>query len=303
MSRKDRLAKLYASQADVFADIANLALFDGDTGIDAENSTELDTAVKGKRRDILKKCVLKNGETVMIGIENQSYVDPVMPIRILCYDADIYEMQVKKKQKENDKSELKRGEFLSGIKYTDRFIAVYSIVFNLSTEKWHGPKNIAELVNPVRQQAGYPIIVLDPSELSEEKIRKCRSEAGKLLMVLKYSQDKEKMLECLKRKEYEEVEEQTARMIQVFTGLKMRLRVKEGKVNMCKGLQEHSRDCRKEGEKIGIEKGIEKGMKKANLMNAEKMLESGLTEELILKCCQISKAELKKLKLKMNCTA
>ncbi len=46
------------------------------------------------------------------------------------------------------------------------------------------------------------------------------------------------MIECLKRKEYEAVGEETARMIEAFIGMKIKLTVKEGKVDMCRAMEE-----------------------------------------------------------------
>lgn len=295
MSRKDVLSKNYIGQKEVFADLVNLALFCGKEVVKAEKVIELDSSIKMKRRDLLRRCILQKRKELIVGIENQSVVDPSMPIRVLCYDAEIYERQIEEKRKENKGKGLKGGEYLSGIRFTDRLDPVITIVLNLSEERWCGPRDVKEMLHSKEIVNGYEIRVIEPRELTEEKLKRCKSEVWKFLQVLKYYQEEEKMIECLKRKEYEEVGEETAKMIEEFVGIKTNHIVKEGKVNMCRVMESYTKKCRLEGKKEGERMGVEKGKKEEKLHTAKRMLETGLTEEVILKCCLITKKELKVL--------
>ncbi len=57
------------------------------------------------------------------------------------------------------------------------------------------------------------------------------------------------------------------------------------------------------GLEIGLEKGEKRGHKKEKLNTAKRMIEFKIADELILKCCQINKKELNKLKIQMGLLA
>ncbi len=186
MKKKDVLSKTYIGQKEVYADIVNLALFEGREIIKPEKIHELDPNIQLKRRDLLRRCILPEEEEILVGIENQSYVDPSMPIRILCYDAEMYERQLKEKRKENRGKRLKEGEYLSGLRFTDRIEPVVTIVLNLSAERWKGARDIKEMMNQEGIGNGYEMRLIEPSEIEEEKMKRCKSEVWKVLQVLKY---------------------------------------------------------------------------------------------------------------------
>ncbi len=108
------------------------------------------------------------------------------------------------------------------------------------------------------------------------------------------------MIECLKRKEYEEVGEETVKMIEVLTGMKTKLKVKEGKVNMCRAMEELRREWKQEGEMIGLEIGLQKGEKKgkqeAEIRVAKEMIKDGFSDTMISKYVDLSLAMIKKIR-------
>ena len=102
MAQKDIAEKTLEAYNDVFADIVNGLLFNGEQVIkedELEAESELSVyKVDGKlheqERDVAKYW--KNGEIriAFYGLENQTAVDPDMPLRVLSYDGAAYRSQL-----------------------------------------------------------------------------------------------------------------------------------------------------------------------------------------------------------------
>ena len=115
MRQADALTKEYLSNNEIFADVFNYLIYDGQQRILPENLIERDTSEitlpLGKRgelatiqkfRDILKCCIAKeykNTLYVLFGVENQSHIHYAMPVRNMLYDAINYSAQVNEKTK------------------------------------------------------------------------------------------------------------------------------------------------------------------------------------------------------------
>ena len=116
MRQADALTKEYLSNNEIFADVFNYLIYDGQQRILPDNLIERDTSEitlpLGKRgelatiqkfRDILKGCVTKeykNTLYVLFGIENQSHIHYAMPVRNMLYDAINYSAQINEKTKQ-----------------------------------------------------------------------------------------------------------------------------------------------------------------------------------------------------------
>lgn len=123
MRQADALTKEYLSNNEIFADVFNYLIYDGQQRILPDNLIERDTSEitlpLGKRgelatiqkfRDILKGCVTKeykNTLYVLFGIENQSHIHYAMPVRNMLYDAINYSAQINEKQSNIEKYESK----------------------------------------------------------------------------------------------------------------------------------------------------------------------------------------------------
>ena len=103
MAEKDLSGKYLEEYPDVFADIFNVLLFEGEcictddllggpteSIYKAENGLD----VNEQRRDISKYLIRDNKIAASLGIENQSYHDSNMPIRIIGYDYSSYRSQI-----------------------------------------------------------------------------------------------------------------------------------------------------------------------------------------------------------------
>lgn len=132
MAVKDITEKNFEDFEDVFADIVNVLLFKGKR-LMKENELEsaatksmlkIDGKIHEQERDVSK--FWKNGEVriSILGFENQTAPDSLMPLRIMGYDGASYKKQV------NDKKFKKR-------------YPVTTLVLYFGTEtKWTAPKNL-----------------------------------------------------------------------------------------------------------------------------------------------------------------
>ena len=101
VAEKDIVEKTLEGYNDVFADIANVLLFDGKRLVspdDLEDRTpnsayKADGKLHGQERDVAKAW--KNGtiRLACIGVENQTKIDALMPLRIIGYDGAEYRSQ------------------------------------------------------------------------------------------------------------------------------------------------------------------------------------------------------------------
>lgn len=139
MGRKDIITKEYMEDTEVFADVFNHMIYQGEKVIDPKNLKELDTAsvvipygADGaevpyqKYRDVFKiLCAMKDENAVylLLGVENQSNVHYAMPVKNMVYDSLEYAAQVQKAETSHREALRKKNpkekkpdpaEFLSG---------------------------------------------------------------------------------------------------------------------------------------------------------------------------------------------
>ena len=107
MGDKDISEKALLRYADVFADIVNVLLFDGEQRILPNDLTEVDphTYYSDKQRqnvqiqDIVKYWKKEDIQIACIGFENQTSVDPNMVFRVIGYDGARYRAQLNQERK------------------------------------------------------------------------------------------------------------------------------------------------------------------------------------------------------------
>ena len=132
MGQKDRSEKYLENYNDVFADLFNVLLFQK-KWIREEKLRSLATeslykAADGslglQRRDILKEYGSGRFLVASLGIENQSTIDPDMPVRVMGYDYAAYRDQI-------DKSEKR--------------VPVITIILNFSRTEWKTPLSLKDM--------------------------------------------------------------------------------------------------------------------------------------------------------------
>lgn len=107
MAEKDMTEKTLEAYDDVFADIVNGLLFNGEQVlceqllVDAQpfSTYKADGKLHEQERDVSKYCMERTGDLInvriaFLGIENQSVYDRDMPLRVIGYDGAAYRAQL-----------------------------------------------------------------------------------------------------------------------------------------------------------------------------------------------------------------
>ena len=169
MGDKDISEKALLRYADVFADIANVLLFDGEQRILPNDLTEVDphTYYNDKQRqnvqiqDIVKHWKKEDIQIACIGFENQTSVDPNMVFRVIGYDGARYRAQLNQEQK--------------------HFYPVITLVLYYGDRKpWQAPCTLHERLHiPAELKpyvSDYSINIFDIAYLSEDTVSKFQSD-------------------------------------------------------------------------------------------------------------------------------
>lgn len=255
MKEKDLSEKVLEDNNDIFADIVNVLLFDGEDAV--EEDTLVSTAVhsqykdhSGKlheqERDIAKYWRKGGTDIVLYGIENQTKIENKMPVRIFGYEGASYRGQHDKKT----------------------IVPVITMVLYYGTDrKWTVPTNIKSLikvpdgldkyVNDVKAN------VFEIAWLTDEQISKFKSD---FKIVANFFVNKRKNKDYIPddKTTIKHVDE-ILKFLSVMTGdnrYEELLADKEGVSNMCDVAQR----LEDRGIQIGIEKGRAEERAKCNQM-------------------------------------
>ena len=172
MAEKDITEKMLEDHNDVFSDIMNVFLFGGKQVIKAESlqMAQISSAYHDQNelhqqdRDTAKFWKQENVNLSLLGIENQSTVDPDMPLRIIGYDGASYRGQLYTLKN-------KKGQF---VRNKNQRYPVVSLVLYFGKNPWNKPKKLSEAVNiptPLAKFVNdYTINVMDVRRLSRKTV-------------------------------------------------------------------------------------------------------------------------------------
>ena len=211
MRQADTLTKEYLSNNEIFADVFNYLIYDGQQRILPENLIERDTSEitlpLGKRgelatiqkfRDILKGCIAKeykNTLYVLFGVENQSHIHYAMPVKNMLYDAINYSAQVNEKtkkyrkiRKQNPNFKETTEEFLSGWHPDDRLVPVITVTIYFGNDGWDAAKSLQEMFSETDESLkeflpDYKLHLISCNNISD--FTKFHTEFGRLMHILK----------------------------------------------------------------------------------------------------------------------
>lgn len=168
MAEKDTGEKYLEEYPDVFADIVNVLLLEGeyirpeelyDGPTESIYKAENGIDIKEQRRDISKYYIKDNKIKALIGIENQSTIDYDMPIRVSGYDYSSYRSQI--------------------VKGSDRY-PVITLVLNFSNKEWNAPLSLSEVFDCSKELdvcvSDYSIKVVNVAYIPEEIRAKFKSD-------------------------------------------------------------------------------------------------------------------------------
>lgn len=283
-------AKQFMAKNDVAADAFNFLLYGGEPVIHPEDLSEMDPVqvdfpykfqdgdeLEGepveKIRDVLKALSLKtDGNTVyaILGIEAQADIHYAMPVRNMMYDALSYSNQVKQLRDMHRRSQDWKGhsgaEYLSGLYKDDLLYPVITVVVFFGPEKWDGPTSLLEMMKISDERIlpmvnDYRIHLITPEGLSDADLEEFHSSLREVMKFIKYSPDRNALLDLVHSDpNYRMLDEDAALAIAKCTNIDVRFESKEGKVDMCKALDDWGAERFSAGETFGIEQGIQQGI-------------------------------------------
>lgn len=188
MAEKDITEKTFMALNDVFADIFNVLVFQGNSVVAEENLEDSvsvsqykasDEKLHEQERDVLKRWKGHGFHMVLAGIENQTRPDKDMPFRVIGYDGAAYRSQLLGTERKRKDKRQKRKR--------NRRYPVVTIVLYFGEELWSYPKNLKECFYPPlpKGEAGmildeyiqdYKVHIFDIPRLSKETVAKFQSD-------------------------------------------------------------------------------------------------------------------------------
>ena len=293
MAEKDITEKNLEALNDVFADIVNVLLFNGEQVIN-EKDLEADTTksmfkadgkIHEQERDVSK--FWKNGEIriSILGIENQTAQDSDMPLRVISYDGASYKQQLlDKKQKM-------------------RYPVATLVLYFGTEEKWSKAKNlydcfeVPEKLKPFVND--YKINVFNIAFLSPKTIAMFKSD---FKIIAEYFRAKRLNQKYKGSKEKLKHANETLKMFSALTGDNSFEKVynednfKKGGITMCDVVERIRND--------GITEGINKGILEGKADVIRKMLDANaLTIEQIADILKLPVKEVQKIAQKVPVNA
>ena len=259
---KDSSAAIFWRNNERFAEVFSKIAMNG-CPIDPNELTEQDSAESSLirimenvnipiklMRDVIKG--LKSGVMlVILGLENQDYIDYLMPYRVLSCDFINISKQISEIQTRNtqDKKGLDKNEVMSRFKKTDKISPVITLVIYYGKEPWDGPTKLSDLYidSPYKSYAAdYPMYLLDVCGMSDNQINEFSTELKAFFGFLKYEKENtEKLVDFVNENSdyFHNLPSETMQALIELTKsaelekIQTENMTPEGGVNMCNGIQ------------------------------------------------------------------
>ena len=311
MGTVDIVTKEYMRENAIFADAFNYLIYGGKKVIDPAGLTEVDTATSAvgkkdalqKYRDVLKAAVIKQDEKmsyVLLGVENQTDVHYAMPVRnaiyALQYGKQVSDIAAGHRRSQKDYSGKTGGEYLSGFLKEDHIKPVITLVIHFGAEEWDGPLSLHEMMSTRDMELlsfveNYRIHLIDPAKLTEEQLNKFSTSMREVIGYIKYSKNKDKLLEFLRTDTHRSIEMNAVRVIKTITNTPIEVSEEEEEIEMCKAIEdliaESEARGRAEGEVRGEARGRAEGETRGEAKGMiEICLDMSFSKEDILKKLQ-----------------
>ena len=151
---KDLTEKNLVEAPEVFADISNVNLYDGEQVIQPEDLELLPQEMhykdsEGKPVKVMADVRMrwrKNGTIIaLIQMENQSEINNIMPVRDLGYIFNNYNEQIKEHKRENERNS--RHFYGRELADGDRLQPVITFVIYYGKEEWTRPLSILDMLD------------------------------------------------------------------------------------------------------------------------------------------------------------
>ncbi|MBE5925980.1 MAG: transposase [Lachnospiraceae bacterium] len=189
MAEKDIAEKNFMALEDVFADVYNGLLFNGEEVIKPDDLEDVrgfsqykadDSKLHEQERDVLKLWKGHGINLAFMGIENQTNPNRDMPFRVIGYDGAKYRSQLLEKETKCVDDEEKQV-------YKKERYPVVTVVLYMGKDKWNYSNNLIDCFNPklpddditsVMKEyiSDYKINVFDIGDMSLEDIEVFKSD-------------------------------------------------------------------------------------------------------------------------------
>ncbi|MCM1262187.1 MAG: Rpn family recombination-promoting nuclease/putative transposase [Butyrivibrio sp.] len=204
MGKIDIGTKEFLKISDVFAELFNVAVFQGTDYINPDDLEELDSVngkaveladgqlkFKEKFRDVKKLAKMGICFRIILGIEEQTEVHYYMPVRCMAYDADAYEHQCNEIRTRNI-AQGKDFNPVSGVPKGTKIFPVLTLVFYVGADEWDGPRELYDMFDIPEDKEelvrryipNYPIYIFDAKHLSDEEIEQFRGDLRAFLCMI-----------------------------------------------------------------------------------------------------------------------
>lgn len=317
---KDITTNSLIENNDIFADIANVNIFDGNEVIKQENleSVPVDASYKDLKgqhhrlfRDTLKRVKNLGGCIAFIGYENQSGINNVMPVRDMGYNYTVYAKQIQEIVAENNRKN--HSAYAKILHDNQRLMPVATFVLYYGRKKWKRPLSLMDVLDiPEREKEfwkqiinDYEIKVISMAGQTKEIREKYQSDYRIIADYLAYCGNKKKLNHHLRNNNHKIVHvEQVLDMLHALSGdsrfdmIKSQYMNSENKEEcdrMCLLLDMCEQEGMKKGIQEGRKKGIQEGIslsrqvirldasgKKADEIAKELGLELGIVESILI---------------------
>ena len=276
---KDSVLNSFMGRPDIFADLFNAWVYDGEQVIEADKLEAADrlfnmTIGEGsnqvkliRQRDVFKAYRLGGTTYVLLGIENQTAVHYAMPLRNMIYDglAMLARMRQKAQMHLVAKDLKSPGEFLSRFAKDDRLELVITLVLYVGTEVWDGPRTLHEMIDfpDERLKQFVPnhfINLVVPASMDEKGLGKLGTELHEVFGCIRYAKDKERLEDfVLKNPRFKAMSYDAALAIQACTHADLNITFKEEKIDMCQAIIDMKKEAYDSGWTEGHDSGWTEG--------------------------------------------
>ncbi len=258
MAEKDISEKILEAYNDVFADIVNALLFDGEPVIDPDDLEDqaprsyykADGHLREIERDVAKRWKKGNIRVTCIGLENQTNADPDMSLRMMGYDGAEY-----------------RSQLLSDNEGKSRYPVVTLVLYFGHKKHWDQPLSLYERLDiPERFRPfvnDYKVNLFEIAYLTQEQLDRFKSD---FRIVAEYFVQKRQKEDYTPTPQVISHVQETLQLLSVMTGDHRfekkydQLNAKGGTYTMCEFLDKIENRGFERGVQVGELRGEQRGI-------------------------------------------
>ena len=304
MGRINELLCDYLGRPEYYADFWNGTEFSGQERIHSKFLTRHDREyhksqqkpipLSSARRDV--QMHYHDSNEFILGIEVMENTEYTMPIRIMDYDVQELQRQLKDIRSAHEEAVKKGqetwdspGEYLYRVKRGDKLIPVHTVALYCGVEDYDGVKSILDMTDYEKMSPDFKVLFQDYwikvyqlKDLNEENYRTSLRE---IIAVFKRCKDRNEIKKYyLEHKErFQQLDELSIDTLGVLIGNnKLRMFKQEnGGLDMCKAFEDERLEGRLEGERIGEEnlrQAIKNLMKNLKLTSVQALEALGIPQ-------------------------